>query len=213
MKENHLIVNRTARFYTLGQLSSKTKYVWIVIHGFGQMGDTFLKNFEPLQSEEHFFIAPEALNKFYLKGPGGNVGATWMTKADRLNEIKDYTEYLNDLYELFEFEKQGDLKVIVLGFSQGASTATRWVHATEHLIHHLIVYAGEVAPELIPLQAHSGLKKTKNHFIYGTKDEFFPIDLLRTMRDKYAELNLNVVEFDGGHDIKPALLQDLIPTL
>ncbi|MES2619454.1 MAG: phospholipase, partial [Bacteroidota bacterium] len=90
MKENHIIINKTARFFTLGELNAKTKHVWIVLHGFGYDVKKFLSQFEPLLREEIFIIAPEALNRFYLKATAGLVGATWMTKEDRLNEIKDY---------------------------------------------------------------------------------------------------------------------------
>ncbi|MFN8286120.1 MAG: hypothetical protein U0V74_05165 [Chitinophagales bacterium] len=210
MKENHIIVNKTARFYTLGNISDKTRYIWLVVHGFGQSAESFLKNFESLANEQHFFIAPEALNRFYLKGAGGDVGATWMTKADRLNEIKDYINYLDDVYDLFEFEKHADAKVIALGFSQGASTITRWMNATQKHVDHLVVYAGEVGPELIPLAANSGLKHSKNHLIYGNKDEYFPVEMMHKAIEHWKELNLNVVEFEGGHVIKPELLQKLL---
>jgi predicted esterase len=206
VKENHIIINKTARFFTLGELNAKTTQVWIVLHGWGYDVKEFLSPFESLLNEDTFIIAPEALNRFYLKGSGGKVGATWMTKEDRLNEIKDYIHYLNDIYKNFELDRfSGDINV--LGFSQGASTATRWINATEHRVDLLIVYAGEVAPELFPLQSTSGLKKTKNIFIYGTQDEYFTPELLSQMKNQYREMNFTEIEFDGKHIIKPEVLK------
>lgn len=201
MKENHIIINKTARFFTLGELNGQTKNVFIVLHGWGMDVKSFLNNFEPLKSEDTFFIAPEALNRFYVKGSGGQVGATWMTKEDRLNEIKDYIQYLDDVYELFDFKKYAHATITALGFSQGASTVTRWVNSTQNKIDKLIVYAGEVAPELLPLAQTSGLKRTKNIFICGKRDEFFTPPLVEKMRQTYSELNFTEIEFEGRHEI------------
>jgi predicted esterase len=206
MKENHIIINKTARFFTLGEINPKTKQVWIVLHGWGYDVKKFLAQFEPLLNEETFIIAPEALNRFYLKGNGGMVGATWMTKEDRLNEIKDYIRYLDDVYENFELERFSGA-INVLGFSQGASTATRWVNATEHRIDTLIVYAGEVAPELFPLQSVSGLRRTKNIFICGNQDEYLSSETVTQMKALYHEMNFTEIEFNGKHIINTDVLK------
>ena len=110
MTEKHIIINKTARYYTLGSLNERTKQVWFVLHGHGQLAGNFIKKFEPLLSDDVFFIAPEALNHFYLKRGSMDVGATWMTKEDRLNEIKDYINYLNDLY-VFDLKKEEWIKL------------------------------------------------------------------------------------------------------
>lgn len=207
MKENHIVVNKTARFFTLGELGAETKNVFIVLHGWGMDVKSFLSSFEALKEDDNFFVAPEALNRFYVKGSGGQVGATWMTKEDRLNEIKDYLQYLDDLYELFDFEKFPHLHITALGFSQGASTVTRWVNSTIHKIDRLIVYAGEVAPELLPLSETSGLKRTNNIFICGKNDEFFTPPLVDKMKQAYAGLNFTEIEFEGRHEINIQALQ------
>ena len=210
MLEQHLIINKTARYYTLGTLNEHTKQVWFVLHGHGQLAGNFIKKFEPLLSDGLFFIAPEALNHFYLKRGSMEVGATWMTKEDRLNEIKDYINYLNDLYENFDLDQYPSIKITALGFSQGASTLTRWVHATQHRIDRAIVYAGEVAPELIPLQDTSGLNKTKNYFIYGTEDEFFKPAIFNEMIERYADIKLELIQYEGTHEIYVDVLRPLV---
>lgn len=165
----------------------------------------FLEKFQLLFRNDIFFIAPEALNRFYLETRSDKVGATWMTKEDRLNEIKDYIAYLDDLYEYHEFEKYG-VTVNVLGFSQGASTSTRWVNATQFRVDNCIVYAGEVAPELLPLHENSGLRRSRNFFICGTRDEFFTSNWLEGAKAVYGELKFSYTFFEGGHEINSAIL-------
>lgn len=206
MKEHSLIVNRTARYYTLGELTPTTKQVWFVLHGFGMSAKSFLKMFEPLANEEIFFVAPEALNRYYASGHSGKVAATWMTKEDRLNEINDYVQYLHRLYHSFQLEKFSQIKITALGFSQGASTLTRWVNAAACHIDNCIVYAGEVAPELLPLTQDSGLQHSSNFFICGDADEIFTPAVLQQLKANYHDLRFTEIDFKGKHEINTEVL-------
>jgi len=206
--ENHITVSKTARYYALGELNEKTGQIWIVIHGFRQSAKAFLQGFEPLATGTNFFIAPEALNRFYLTRQGKEVGASWMTREDRLNEIKDYINYLDNLYSTLKLNNS-KAKIIALGFSQGASTLTRWLDSTKHRIDTAVVYAGEVAPELLPLRDGSGLKKTKNYYVCGTKDEFFTPAALDIVKNVYRELNFTEIFFEGTHVINTDALKKI----
>jgi predicted esterase len=209
INENHITINKTARFYTLGEFNENTKQVWIVIHGFRQTAKDFIAEFEPLVNDTTFFIAPEALNRFYADRDGKDVVATWMTREDRLNEIKDYINYLEALYQSFDLDKfKGSISA--LGFSQGASTLMRWLDVTQHRIDRAIVYAGEVAPELLPLRENSGLKKTHNFLICGTKDKFITPERLNAARTSYEALNFTEIYFEGNHEINIDSLKNLI---
>lgn len=208
MTEYHLEVKKTARYFTMGEMNTNTKRVWMVLHGFGQMAESFLKNFEPILDDDTFFVAPEALNRFYLKSSSGTVGATWMTREDRLNEIKDYCNYLDELYRhlgLPDFKGE----VIALGFSQGASTVTRWADSTKCRLDKVVIYAGEVGAEVFPVKESSGLLRTKNFYIYGTKDEFFNQQMFDMMIEKYKPLNAKIIAYDGNHSINLEVLKNI----
>ncbi len=205
MNEHHISVKKTARYYSLGGFTNNTKNIIIVLHGFGMNGKDFINSFQPLLNELNYIIAPEALNRYYLKSASGAVGATWMTREDRLYEINDYINYLDDLYMRLGLESVS-AKITVIGFSQGASTATRWVNAGKNRVDTMIVYAGEVAPELLPLSLNSGLRKTKNIFICGDRDEIFTPPLVAEMKLKYQELNFTEIEFKGKHVVNTEVL-------
>lgn len=208
MNEHHITISKTARYYTQGTLSGNTKHILVALHGWGMSVKDFIASLQPLLTNETFIVAPEALNRFYLKGTGGQVGATWMTKEDRLNEIKDYISYLDTLYNLLGLDVQG-AKVTALGFSQGASTVTRWVNAGNCRVDNVIVYAGEVAPELLPLADTAALKHTRNYFVCGTHDQIFTPPLVAEMRIKYADMNFTEFEFTGRHEINTDVLKKI----
>ncbi|NIP78275.1 MAG: phospholipase, partial [Gemmatimonadetes bacterium] len=79
--------------------------VWFVLHGYGQLAERFVRRFDALPGVRdgmRAVVAPEALSRFYVEeevtgphGPESRVGATWMTRADREHEIRDYVEYLD----------------------------------------------------------------------------------------------------------------------
>src|SRR5688572_18536754 len=123
-KLHHIQTTRTARYYTLGELNEQTTDVWIVLHGYGQLAEYFIRHFKNIQQDHHFIVAPEALSRYYLNENTGRIGATWMTKEDRENEIQDYIQYLNNIVDTFNLPatKAGiptKVRLHVLGFSQG----------------------------------------------------------------------------------------------
>lgn len=207
MQLHHLKVQRTARYYTLGNLNHQTEEVWFVIHGFAQLAESFLKTFEPLNKGKRFFIAPEALNRFYLKGGYNEVGATWMTKEDREHEIEDYIQYLETLYDAVLENSGVGITVKVLGFSQGVATVSRWAAVSKKKIDTLILYAGEIGTELQNEQGVSKFSKPQNYFVYGTNDKIIPIDKLKPFQELLG--NFTFLTFEGGHEINTAVLEKL----
>ena len=96
MQEHRITVSRAARYFTLGRLERE---VWFVLHGYGQLAGRFLRHFDPIDDGSRLVVAPEGLSRFYVsENSAERVGATWMTKEDRLAEIDDYVRYLDAVY-------------------------------------------------------------------------------------------------------------------
>src|SRR5687768_8410747 len=155
MEEHHVTVRRSARYYTLGPLDRPVEQVWIVCHGFAQLGSRFMRNFHPLNDGTRLIVAPEALNRFYIEatpgahGPESKVGATWMTREDRLREIEDYVGYLDTLADtVFARIDRTSVHLTALGFSQGVATVARWVVQGRTRPDHLILWASPLPPEI-----------------------------------------------------------------
>lgn len=204
---HQIAVLKTARYCTLGELSLKTKEVWIVLHGYAQLASDFLLPFTILDEESRFIVAPEGLNKFYAKGFGGKPAAAWMTSEMRESEIKDYVLYLNTLYENLKLG-EGNKKVVLLGFSQGVATATRWLHQTAHRVDELIIYAGEIAAELrSPVSPK--LQSLPITYITGDKDRLIDAAKLAEVKMLMKSLNAREIVFSGGHEIKPEVLASI----
>lgn len=206
-----IAVVKTAHYYTIGTPGKAIRYCWIICHGYGQLAQFFIRKFDAIGAEDTLIIAPEGLSRFYTEGLSGKVGASWMTKEDRLLEIEDYCNYLTTLYEHFLSQLPEDVKIILLGFSQGCATQVRWVMRDFPKFHHLVLWAGLVPEDLNYLPHQDYLSAKKLHFLYGTKDPFITLERLQQHKQliENQQLKVKVSTFDGEHTIVREVLKKL----
>lgn len=214
MQEKEFSFSFKARYFKLEPLSVAPRQIWFVLHGYGQLAQYFLKNFQALADKGIVVIAPEALSRFYLEDvqsrarTGNNrVGATWMTRENRLADIDNYITFLNGVYA--KEITDASLPVTVLGFSQGAATASRWVLDGKILFDRLILWAGVFPPDMDFETGKEIMQHKKVVLAYGTNDPFLNDDRFAEMKTLSQKLNISAetVTFDGGHEInQPALL-------
>src|SRR6266513_3411167 len=207
MQEHHIGVTRSARYFTLGDSSRGVGEVWFACHGYGQLAARFLEKLRVLGDGRRYLVAPEGLSRFYLteSATERRVGASWMTREDRLHEIDDYVRYLDALYS---HVAPGAARVTALGFSQGTATVCRWAALGSVRIDRLVVWGGEVPPDL-------DLKRLRVPgltLVYGTRDEFFTPKIIAVTESRLREHKIayDLVPFDGGHEIDDATLRRLI---
>ncbi len=219
-EEHHLKVKRTARFFTLGDRAT-AREVWFACHGYGQLAGAFIEGLTTLDDGTRYIVAPEALNRFYTDqssgahGPDSSVGATWMTREDRMVEIDDYIAYLDELYQhTFDRIDREAVKVIALGFSQGAATVSRWAGMGAAAIDHAIFWGGPLAPDLEPA-ALDRLRGTAITFVIGTRDEFINDKSIERERNRLlsSDITFELLRFVGGHRLDHDALRRVAATL
>ncbi|MGB0429023.1 MAG: alpha/beta hydrolase [Bacteroidia bacterium] len=213
MHLQHFKTTKTARVYTNTNDYESIEFVWVALHGYGQLASYFSKKFEGLDSKKHLVIVPEAQSRFYLNGVGildKKIGATWMTKEDRETDIADYVQYLNNLKLSFEQKLNKNIKWIVFGFSQGAATACRWIQNGIINPDHLVLYAGIFPPDL-DITAFEN-KKFMSWQLRGDKDEFWNKRSQAENDAIVSKLNIkpNWIPFKGKHKVYAEVLQALV---
>ncbi len=206
MEEHHLSVPRTARYHTLGD-ARKAKALWIVLHGYGHLARYFLRKFEPL-ANGLFIVAPEGLSRFYLDEALNRVGATWMTREDRENEIADQITYLDQLIAHCSPMLPEASPVVVLGFSQGVATASRWAVAGTTRPERLILWGGTLPPEIEAASLSARLANCSVDIVLGTQDTIVPLAIGAEAAARFREAGVPCVvhQHPGGHDLDPVLL-------
>jgi predicted esterase len=219
MKEHHITIPRTARYLTLGDPAGDIRRVGFVCHGYRQLAARFLRSFAGLDDGRHLIVAPEGLSRFYIggaireHGPGDKVGATWMTREDRLSEISDYVGYLDAVYaKEFEDVVLSRVEVFVLGFSQGAHTASRWAVQGQARINHLVLWGGSLPPDTDIDKAAPLLAGMRLSIVFGTKDDLVPPGAVARTEAWLGRHGIayELVRYDGAHEIASGALRRVI---
>jgi len=208
VEQRHLFVRRTARYFILGDTNSEITDIWFACHGYGQLASDFAKEFECIDEPGRLIIVPEALSRFYLPegtglhGPDAKIGATWMTREDRVVEIVDYINYLDSLYdEIMRGIDREKVRVTVLGFSQGGATANRWLTRGASRADRLLMWGSLLASDADLNQAADFFRKVELTIVYGTRDQFADSGMIAGYEAimKKKGVPYNIITFDGGH--------------
>jgi len=218
VREQHIRVARTARYYTLGSVGPDLREVWLVCHGYRQLAGRFLRRFADLDDGTRLIVAPEGLSRFYLHDGEGRhgkdvpVGATWMTREDREHEISDYVAFLDAVLEEISEEVGGEIPCLtVLGFSQGAQTVCRWVAEGEAAVERLILWGSYPPDDLDPDRGPRRLGSAELTLVHGVLDHFISEEAHAAQEARLEELGISfkTITHEGGHELDPALLREI----
>lgn len=206
-------IEKKARYFQLGNPGNDTSIVWVVLHGYGMLSEFFIQKFKKLENKNTLILAPEALNRFYIDTNYGRVGASWMTKDERQDDIKENIKYLNSLMDQIIKEiGHNRFKINVLGFSQGGATACRWLFKSGLKFENLIMWAGDIPKDTLTEENRLKWSDMNTHLVMGKKDELINEEMkakfLKLVTDYKLDYKLTL--YDGDHRIYPDVLMELI---
>jgi len=212
MEEHHIQVQRSARYFTIGEAGPNLKQVWLVCHGYSQTAKQFIGYFRVLDDGSRLIVAPEGLSRFYLDHATGTIGASWMTREDRLSEIDDYVRYLDTLYNhLFDELDRSLIRFVVLGFSQGVATVSRWIIGSKVQPDKVILWGGVIPPD-VDLEASGGrLGEHDLTIVVGDQDEYADEGSVGAMESRLetSQVPFSIIRFKGGHRLDKEVLHVL----
>lgn len=218
INEHHITTQRSARYYTLGEPGPGITEVWFALHGYGQLAGRFVRELGPLDNGSRLVVAPEALSRFYLGGVGEraaserNVGASWMTREDRLTEIDDQMRYFDAVYAaVLKGIDRSSLRVCVFGYSQGTGAAARWLARGTARAERLILWGGEIPPDLDLSAERERFSRLDLTLVAGTRDHFITKKILDREKQRLEShaIPFRLVTFEGGHEIDETVLRQL----
>ncbi|MBK9593769.1 MAG: hypothetical protein IPO32_20580 [Crocinitomicaceae bacterium] len=150
------------------------------------------------------------MHRFYLNGTSGRVGASWMTKENREDDIKNYIQYLETLLKKIAHENQYEKKCL-LGFSQGGATASRLIGASQQKFDAFLLWAAVFPPDM-ERQNFGKFNVSKNYLIIGDEDPYYSVEVIVHEKEKLKEtgMKFEVVPFNGKHTIHAETLKKIL---
>ena len=187
------------------------KEIWIVFHGYGQLAEFFIRKFRSFDSSDRLIVAPEGTNYGYLEGFSGRVGANWMTRHERELAIDNNHRFLDKLLGVILSKYDQRPNIHILGFSQGAATATRWASRWNGKVESLVLWAGGFAEDLGLSEAKEIFSQTKITLVLGHQDELITSESILKQEILLSNIvkNYEKIGFEGGHELDLNVLEKI----
>lgn len=213
-ESRNIEVTKTARFWVEGDISGGAHTVVFVLHGYGMAALDCLNLFDKLKAPGVLMVAPEGLSRFYRKGFAGDVVASWMTREDRDLEIRDQAGYLDKLlvHILDEIAPKAS-RVVVVGYSQGVATGSRWIrHRKGAGIDMFVSYAGEISPDVLASGWPAAVKVIQ---VFSDTDEFIPSSNFHSQAStlRNSGVDVGLLQYEGKHAVLPDVVERLMISL
>jgi predicted esterase len=102
----------------------------------------------------------------------------------------------------------------VIGFSQGAATATRWASHGRASLSRLVLWGGLLPPETDLSRGAATLRGARLTIVLGARDQYIDAAGLAAERARLdaAQIPHDVIEFEGGHVISRSVFPRLTGT-
>ena len=208
MLQKDIEVTKTARYFQCGA-DERPRRLYVCTHGYGMSAKYFIRKFEVLASKGVKVIAPEGLHRFYIQGSNGRVGASWMTKEDRLNDIQDNINYLNRCIE--HAGATAKTEITAFGFSQGFHTLLRWAVHTPFNISRITAWGSHFPDDVLDERYSAFFANRKIDVVLGDTDEYLTIEKMKLHLHRIKEYGIRpeFTVYNGKHKVYPEVLKSL----
>jgi predicted esterase len=207
--EHSIEISRKARWFHVGEVPQDGKEVIIVLHGYGQHPAYMLNGLRELEREGRSICAPEGLSRFYVEGFDGKIGASWMTRDDRENEMNDYLSYLNKWWSSLHIDEA--VSVTLIGFSQGVATAARWL-SDGMKVDKVIFSSGTLPVEWNQQKPRLDKRISEIHIVRPKEDEYYSLDVHEKEVEGLRKFGFNVMSHkpNGTHKLSSAVINEIL---
>ena len=134
-----------------------------------------------------------------------------MTRHEREIAIENNYRFLDRLMEGILSQYKEIPVIHILGFSQGAATATRWASRWSGRVTSLILWAGGFAQDLVLEEVKDVFSETKLIMVLGEKDQLITPESIINQEELIAAFGktFQKINFSGGHEVDAVILKKI----
>ena len=132
-----------------------------------------------------------------------------MTSLEREQEITDYTNYFNSLVNTLNLATYTHAKTIVLGFSQGVSTQTRFIESSDFKFDYSVMIAGEIGKEFQE-NLPGKLANLKSLYLVGDHENILKPEKIETHQILFKNANCTFKIFEGKHEVNQNTIDKIL---
>ncbi len=205
----------TNSYEILHPIVDSTENIWICFHGLGYLATYFKRYFQKMDASKNAVIVLQAPSKFYQGSNFKHVGANWLTRVDTDQEMKNNVNYIDAVLENEHI--QNDPRVVLMGYSQGVSIATRYLLHYNKKVKALIMHSGSIPHEFNDLDIIKFRElSVRNIHISGTQDEYVTAELIKRENEKIEKIfgmECEIHRPNIKHEVATDLLVEISKTL
>jgi predicted esterase len=135
-----------------------------------------------------------------------------MTSLEREHEIIDYTNYLNLLINALNLTSYSQAKTIVLGFSQGVSTQTRFIESSDFKFDFSVMIAGEIGKEFQENLLEK-IANLKSLYLVGDQENILKPEKIELHQILFKNANCTFKIFEGKHEVNQNTIDKILDFL
>lgn len=185
--------------------------VVVVLHGLGQRAGDLARQLQPAATPGTVLVLPEGLSRSLPRPGAARAGASWSTGEDEPHDLHDNLRWLSDL--ALELDRRWpDARRVLVGFSQGGLTASRWLAHAPRPWTRVVLWGSAVARDVDLAAFRAGLADAELVVAVGDADPYVTPEAAASVRARLdgGGLPWRLHRYAGAHEIPvDALLQVL----
>ncbi|MEP6742160.1 MAG: dienelactone hydrolase family protein [bacterium] len=202
-------------YYDLHVAEQPSAPLLIALHGYGANKKQMMREAQQMAPDGFAVVSLQGFHQHLKepKEPGGPLrfGFGWLSNFHPEDSVRVHHQTLLDLIQTLTVEKIADPgRLFLLGFSQTCALNYRFAFTHSDLLHGVIGICGGLPGDWETSETYKPTNAAVFH-LAGNNDEFYPPERVSAYeaRLKLRAQNVKFKSYDAGHEIVPAMREDV----
>jgi phospholipase/carboxylesterase len=185
----------------------------IAVHGYAAHKHYMMREAKLIAPENFAIVSLQAPNKFVRKTENGEYKPVfgWLTDYKAEESVALHHKFVLDVIEKLANDETIDKSnVFLYGFSQACALNFRFAFTNPNSLKGIIGVCGGIPSDLDSSELYKPTN-AETLYIYGTKDEFYPLEKFQKFAkklDKYLP-NFQSLKYEATHEITTEMREDM----